>query len=504
MVAHAARLAFLIVVLPSCTQRWTSDDPATGSTVVYEPAPRDAPGAPPARLPSAPAFIEPPRSTHAVEVRSGQSVVRYEPILDHPVVAHTSRHAPIEDEPELDHHQHDGHDLPLEDRPDTPRPPPSTSKRGLHGPVDASIYGVHLTPDGLALPYPTAHVFRGFGACRGKRHHHEAIDLGGVGPDWGVGTPIRSMADAEVIFIGSGEVDPDDFGTPDKRGGHALRGDRKLPRSKVIPPYGRVYFFTKKKGRWRSGNLIVTRVLDGPLAGHTIRYLHVAAIHPDVRVGTTVARGQEIALMGGTGVQESAPHLHLDIQAPDGKRLDVAPLLGLPPTASCRPDDDDDDGDERDDEPPTRVAATPERSRLTEPPPKTTTPDAPAPSAPVPPGAYLMRDLVLARCKTTTHHEDFGSGRYSAHAAELTLKKGDKLTVELARKAGTWKPRLQLAGEGATVKTLASGKLGAKAALSITATDDTTVALEIGGWDDTPPTDAAYALKIHERCRTPR
>lgn len=492
--------------------------PDNGSTVVYEPVrPRspDVPNTPaaPAPLmhPSAPAYIEPARNV--VEVRRGGSVVRYEPILDYDPVypadqidgdsahapSHTSPSAPIEDEPDQlgSSETSEGLDLPLEDRPSTTPPVRSTRPNVA---VDPAIYGVHLTPDGLALPYPTTHMFRGFGACRGHRHRHEAIDLGGVGPDWGVGTPIRSMARAEVIFVGQGDDNPADFGTPDKRDGESLRGDKKLPRWKDIEPYGRVYFFTSRKGRWRSGNLIITRVLDGPLQGHTIRYLHIADVHPDVKVGAVVARGQEIAVMGGTGVQEAAPHLHLDIQAPDGHRLDVAPLLGLEPTASCRARADDDE----------RSVRTPklERSRLDDPPKTAARPQA-KPEAkpdgdkrePAPSPSLSLRDIAVPRCKANLRHEDFTSGRFASHTTELKLVKGQKLTIEVGREKGNWKPRLQVEGDDVTIRTLATGRIGAKAVSTVTANDDTSVRIKVGGWTTDLPGDAAYGLRISEKCR---
>ncbi len=452
----------------------------SGSSVTYEPVRREPSS--PASLPAAPAFIEPPADTRRiVEVRRGGSVVRYEPILDldADVHAHTSPSAPIEDEHE--DATDSPHELPLEDRAIKPVIRPRANV-----PVDPSIFDVQVLDNGLALPYPTAHMFRGFGPCRGHRHVHEAIDLGGVGPDWGVGTPIRSMAKAEVIFVGTGDTNPDDFGTPDRRDGEAVRGDRKLPRWKDVEGYGRVYFFTSKKGRWRSGNIIVTRVLEGPLKGHTIRYLHVSGIHPDATVGAIIGRGQEIALMGGTGVQESAPHLHLDIQAPDGKRLDVAPLLGLEVTASCRV---------RDDAPEVVRAPKTERSRLDPPRTSKDTDDKPDKGD----KRFELRAMNVGRCKSVSRREDFTTGRFDVHTTEIDLVKGQKVTVELGREKGTWKPRLQVDGDGVVVKTLASGKIGTKAVAQITARTDTSIRVTVGGWND-PPSDARYALSVSEKC----
>jgi murein DD-endopeptidase MepM/ murein hydrolase activator NlpD len=190
-------------------------------------------------------------------------------------------------------------------------------------------------PSGVALPYPTAHVFRGFGRCRGERHRHEAIDLGGVGPDGGLGTPVRSMVRAEIVMIGSGHTRPREFGRPLKGRGKVVRGGRKLPRTKEIPGYGEVHFFTLGRGKWRSGTLVETLGLEPPLAGHRIRYLHLGAVRPDLGPGDVVMAGEEIGLLGGTGVQMASPHVHIDIRGPADEAVDVAPLIGLPPTARC-------------------------------------------------------------------------------------------------------------------------------------------------------------------------
>ena len=41
---------------------------------------------------------------------------------------------------------------------------------------------------------------------------HKALDIGGVGPDWGLGTPIRSMARAKITAIHLPEDDPKRWG----------------------------------------------------------------------------------------------------------------------------------------------------------------------------------------------------------------------------------------------------------------------------------------------------
>jgi hypothetical protein len=193
-----------------------------------------------------------------------------------------------------------------------------------------------VLPSGVSRPYPTDRVFRGFEYCRGRgRHHHEAIDLGGVGPEGGLGTAIRSMGPARITRIGRGAVDPRHFGAPDLRPGRARRGRRTFPRKADIGGYGEVSFFSLRAGKWRSGDLIELIGTDGPLKDHRIRYMHFAEIRPDLEVGDLVALGEELGLLGGTGVMRSSPHVHIDIVDPEGRPVDVAPLLGLPPTARC-------------------------------------------------------------------------------------------------------------------------------------------------------------------------
>lgn len=562
------------------TLPFTDDQPSPASSVEYvSKAPRrDVP----LRLPAAAASYvdtrpsgKPAKSRSTVVERHGGSSVRYEPINRPDAITSERLWGNNEDHDRFDVQDEEpaarkrvtnprtttktastssearadieaptrASDVPLEDRPGAKRPPKPTRNEVF----DASLYGPHFTDEGIAFPYPTGKFFRGFGACRGRRHHHEGIDLGGVGPQWGIGTPIRSMARAEVLFIGSGETDPDQFGHPDKRPGEALRGDRMLPRSLDIEGYGTVYFFTRTKGRWRSGTILVTRALEGPLAGHIIRYLHLAAVRPDLDIGAILEPGDELGLMGGTGVQESAPHLHLDIAAPDGRRLDVSPILGLAPTASCK------------DEPPQMLAkdtsveptvskqplvgrprhvALPARDTEREVPPELLAARSPSrahdPYAHIPeaaanarndrrgarnesrtaranesalatasqtPGVFHAGAIALSRCKSTTRTEDFASGKFTAHSVDLELERSTSLTVEVLKKGGRWKPKIEISGSDD--KSLASGKIGKKAVSTVKAAPGR-VTVKVTSWDGTPPTDAAYTLKISEKCRSGR
>ena len=441
-----------------------------------------------------------PVSDAPPEPTAAGSTVRYDPIVNDRSLS------PIDDD------NHSGDDeLPVEDRPQVG----NARRVRANTPVDPSIYDPRVMPSGIVVPYPTLHVFRGFGACHGHTHTHEAIDIGGVGPDWGVGTPIHAMARSEVVFIGLGNKDPDDFGVPDRRGGESQRGDRLLPRTANVSPYGEVFFFTQKKGRWRSGNILVTRALEGPLAGHTIRYLHIAAVHPDLVVGSIIEPGQEIALMGGTGVQESAPHLHLDIEAPDGHRLDVAPLLGLPPTASCkgRPNVEADIAKTKAPVPvkvgpaerhamstPTRNQHVPDsvaKDERTRPKTKDDS-DKDEPRSPV-----LSRAISVPACSFYAAKDDFASGRYKTHAVTFDAKKGDRYAVELVRRGGSWKPKITVDGpaKGTKIQWLGTGQAGRRAYAVVEVKKAGTLSIGIGAWDrDDMPSAAAYQINVAERC----
>lgn len=198
-------------------------------------------------------------------------------------------------------------------------------------PGDEVALEVVEPPEGIVPPYPLVNVIGTFGGCRRGGRQHRAIDLAGTGELLGLGEPIVAMVDAEILLIGRPEDDPAKFGTPDRRPGTVQRGRHTLPRVLEVEGYGTVYPFTSDAGSWHSGAVIVTRAIGGTLDGHIVRYMHLGAVHPDLKVGQRVVAGQEIALMGGTGVQSSAPHLHLDVEDPEGHRVDVAPLLGLEP-----------------------------------------------------------------------------------------------------------------------------------------------------------------------------
>lgn len=198
---------------------------------------------------------------------------------------------------------------------------------------------VSTAMSGVVLPYPVTNVFSTFSDCRPGGRTHAGLDLGGVGESGGLGTPLYAMARSRVTFVGRPEDDPDRFGHPDLEDGHTHRGPRAMPlrRHDHLPGYGRVNYFTKTYGSWRTGTIIVMQAMEGPLAGHRIRYMHLGAVHPEILVGDYVEAGQEVGVMGGSAVQHDMPHVHIDIEDAQSRRVDVAPFIGLPPDpGSCQ------------------------------------------------------------------------------------------------------------------------------------------------------------------------
>lgn len=178
-------------------------------------------------------------------------------------------------------------------------------------------------------PYRPLEVMSDFWDCRGRRQHM-GVDLQGVGENAGLGTPIVAMARSRIVAVGRPEDSPSRYGRPLTNRSSTQRGGETLPTSADIEGYGQVWFFTSSYGSWRTGAIITTEILDGPLAGHRVRYMHLGAIRPDLNPGMIVEAGEEIGVMGGTAIQTSAPHVHIDIEDPDGERVDPAPYIGLP------------------------------------------------------------------------------------------------------------------------------------------------------------------------------
>jgi LysM repeat protein len=190
-------------------------------------------------------------------------------------------------------------------------------------------YQICFLDSQIALPYPTSWVLRGFGKCYKGKRKHKAIDIAGVGADYGLGTPLRAMVRSKVTYVGRRVDDPKKYGRIDKRAGKTIRHNKSLPRSQVIDGYGRVYYFTLEHGSFRTGEFLVTEGLDGQWKGYEIRYMHMGAIRPDLKVGSILQAGEEFGLMGGTAIMNSPPHVHIDIADPNGNRIDVVPILGM-------------------------------------------------------------------------------------------------------------------------------------------------------------------------------
>ena len=309
--------------------------------------------------------------------------------------------------------------------------------RAAPPPAPDPLHRVYRLPSGIVLPYPLDNLFRGWVSC-GRRAHH-ALDLGGVGPDAGLGTPVRAMGPGVIVALGDADDEPDRFGEPLTDSDTTIRGHQTLPTSGELPNYGKVFFFTKDYGRHRMGTFVSLRVDAGPLKDHLVRYLHLAAYRPGLTVGSRVAAGDELGLMGGTAVLESSPHLHLDITPAHGKPIDIGKLFGIGSTrVSCGAAS-------------TVVAATRARYQRA--------------------AKKLMHELrtaptppALPACGEARLEGDFGNNdRQVQHIPLPEGAPGERITVTLTRlDDGAWSPRLLV--EDAFGTTLYSGtRLTAKA-----------------------------------------
>lgn len=180
------------------------------------------------------------------------------------------------------------------------------------------------------LPYSTEWVLSDFWDCRPGRRRHAGLDLGGVGPLYGLGSPVSSMALARVTEVGRPEDDPRRYGRRLRDGTSVERGGEWLPVSGEHPDYGEVHYFTSDHGTAHTGVIVSTEILEGPLQGYRVRYMHLAEVRPGLLVGDVLRPGQELGLMGGTAILRSAPHVHMDLEDPAGNRVDLAPYLGIP------------------------------------------------------------------------------------------------------------------------------------------------------------------------------
>ena len=198
-------------------------------------------------------------------------------------------------------------------------------------PRETSTIGLPIEP-GFAQPYPYGNLLRQYD---GNRCRHRGLDIGTVGEkNGGMGSVVNAVVRSKITLIGLTGGDIGEFGRQDKRSGDAIRTGRKYPRQILVPGYGIVYPMSLDYGRWRSGTVVVTKVLDGPLKDYTIRYMHLATVRPDLKVGDIVEAGEHLALMGSTAVMDSPPHVHIDMETPTGARDDLAPYIGLKETKS--------------------------------------------------------------------------------------------------------------------------------------------------------------------------
>ena len=201
-------------------------------------------------------------------------------------------------------------------------------------PHTTSELGLPIEP-GYVQPYPYGNLMRLY---NGNRCRHRGLDIGTVGSEnGGMGTVINSATPGVITFIGRTGQDTFNFGKADTRAGTTRRTGKTYPRQILVPGYGLVYPFSRNYGKWRSGTIIAIRITQGPLKDHIVRYMHLAAVRPDLHVGDSVQAGEHIALMGGTAILESWPHVHIDLETPDRKRTHLAPHIGLPHTgAECK------------------------------------------------------------------------------------------------------------------------------------------------------------------------
>lgn len=367
---------------------------------------------------------------------------------------------------------------------------------------DPRRYGPFRLRSGIVLPYPLDNVFRGFADCRRGRHRHPALDIGGVGPNWGLGTPIRAMARSRVTSIGSPEADPARWGTRLTDAETAIRGRSVLPTSGEHPGYGKVWYFTRDYGRSRTGVVISTIGLEGRLKGHTITYMHLAAIHPSLAVGSVVEAGQELGLMGGTAVLEAAPHLHVAVKNRAGRNLDLGPLLGIGPTrASCRRG---------------KAGERALRKRY---------------SAKAREVMTILRKRVAAvptvgrapLCGEWTFEERVDGRGLAGHRVELpptpSVDPEAPWTLTVTRLSGRWQPRLILEDpwgnarwSGAPPPRRARGQLGVAdsrtgrrgdtAAITLRPSPERVASAVIGAWgrSDSLPADATYRFTLSRPC----
>lgn len=216
------------------------------------------------------------------------------------------------------------------ERPEQPKGEEAQTK------AHASMLGLQPAAPGFAYPLDNMRPMRGFDD---EKCGHQGVDIGGDSPIGGVGEKVYSIVKSRVYFIGTPESDPRRFGRrlrrsrkPQKRGGYLI------PVEIDVPGYGTVYPMTARPGSAKTGVFLVTKALHPEIEGFKVRYMHLAAVRPDLKRGDILEAGEEVGIMGSTAVQVSAPHVHIDMENEKHVRVDVSQFIGLGKRfpAACR------------------------------------------------------------------------------------------------------------------------------------------------------------------------
>ncbi|MEE2757907.1 MAG: peptidoglycan DD-metalloendopeptidase family protein [Myxococcota bacterium] len=180
---------------------------------------------------------------------------------------------------------------------------------------------------GFAYPLDNMRPMRGFDS---EKCWHQGVDIGGVNDMGGVGEKVYAIVKAKIYFIGTPESDPRKFGHRVVGVGKPqLRGGYLVPTQLEVDGYGTVYPFTRNLGTAKTGVFIVTKAIHPKLDGYKVRYMHLAAVRPDLQRGDIVEAGEEIGVLGSTAIMHSAPHVHIDIENKRSVRVDVSQYIGL-------------------------------------------------------------------------------------------------------------------------------------------------------------------------------
>lgn len=167
-------------------------------------------------------------------------------------------------------------------------------------------YGAHPRPppvqvEGLSIGTPLDGAPRvvssGLGFGRGEGRKHRGIDI-----ESELGEPVRAVAAGRVIFSG---VD--------------LPGQRH----NSLLSMGETNTYDRG-AMGRGGRYVCTRHARDGHPDLRLCYMHLEEVH--VATGQQVAQGQQLGLVGRTGMLRSSPHLHLEAHT-DNALLDPMPML---------------------------------------------------------------------------------------------------------------------------------------------------------------------------------